>query len=99
MKVCMVGYTFYENDGRVLRYAETLAKRGEYVDVVALRRKGQSKVGRLNGVNIYRIQEREINEKNKFSMVSQTILPEKWVIVSDGPTDGTDEIVQRYTSK
>jgi len=67
MKVCMVGYTFYENDGRVLRYAETLAKRGDYVDVVALRRKGQSKIGSLNGVNIYRIQEREINEKNKFS--------------------------------
>ena len=67
MKVCMVGYTFYENDGRVLRYAETLANRGDYVDVVALRRKGQSKVGRLNGVNVYRIQEREINEKNKFS--------------------------------
>ena len=29
-------------------------------------------------------------------MVSQTILPEKWVIVSDGSTDATDEIVQRY---
>jgi len=67
MKVCMAGYTFYECDGRVLRYAETPANRGDYVDVVALRRKGQSKVGRLNGVNIHRIQEREINEKNKFS--------------------------------
>jgi glycosyltransferase involved in cell wall biosynthesis len=67
MKVCMVAYTFYENDGRVLRYAETFANRGDYVDVVALRRRGQSKVGRVNGVNIYRIQKREINEKNKFS--------------------------------
>src|ERR1700743_2846166 len=31
------------------------------------------------------------------SMVAQTARPLKWVIVSDGSTDGTDEIVQRYT--
>jgi hypothetical protein len=30
------------------------------------------------------------------SVVSQTIRPSKWVIVSDGSTDGTDAIVQRY---
>jgi poly-beta-1,6-N-acetyl-D-glucosamine synthase len=30
------------------------------------------------------------------SVVGQTILPLKWVIVSDGSTDGTDEIVRRY---
>lgn len=30
------------------------------------------------------------------SMVAQTILPLKWIIVSDGSTDGTDEIVKKY---
>ena len=30
------------------------------------------------------------------SVVSQTIRPLKWVIVSDGSTDGTDEIVSKY---
>lgn len=30
------------------------------------------------------------------SMISQTLLPLKWVIVSDGSTDGTDDIVKRY---
>ena len=30
------------------------------------------------------------------SVVRQTILPLKWVIVSDGSTDGTDEIVTQY---
>ena len=30
------------------------------------------------------------------SVVGQRILPKRWVIVSDGSTDGTDEIVQRY---
>lgn len=30
------------------------------------------------------------------SVVSQTVGPKKWTIVSDGSTDGTDEIAQRY---
>jgi glycosyltransferase involved in cell wall biosynthesis len=29
-------------------------------------------------------------------VIAQTTLPVKWIIVSDGSTDGTDEIVQRY---
>lgn len=35
-------------------------------------------------------------EKTIRSVISQTVLPEKWVIVSDGSTDGTDKIVQKY---
>lgn len=35
-------------------------------------------------------------EKTIRSVVSQTILPKKWVVVSDGSTDRTDEIVGRY---
>ena len=30
------------------------------------------------------------------SMVSQTVKPVKWVIVSDGSTDRTDDIVNKY---
>ncbi|MEY4385625.1 MAG: hypothetical protein RLY20_908 [Verrucomicrobiota bacterium] len=33
------------------------------------------------------------------AMVAQTIKPLKWVIVSDGSTDGTDEIVKEYAAK
>jgi glycosyltransferase involved in cell wall biosynthesis len=33
------------------------------------------------------------------SVAAQTVLPRKWIIVSDGSTDGTDEIVQRYASE
>jgi glycosyltransferase involved in cell wall biosynthesis len=32
------------------------------------------------------------------SMISQTVLPKKWIIVSDGSTDRTDEIVKSYLS-
>ena len=33
------------------------------------------------------------------SMVAQTRKPAKWVIVSDGSTDGTDDIVRRYAAE
>src|ERR1019366_830881 len=33
------------------------------------------------------------------SVVAQTALPVKWVVVSDGSTDGTDEIVKKYASE
>jgi len=33
------------------------------------------------------------------SILSQTILPGMWIIVSDGSTDGTDEIVSRYAAQ
>ena len=36
-------------------------------------------------------------EKTIQSVISQTILPQTWVIVSDGSIDRTEEIVHRYT--
>lgn len=33
------------------------------------------------------------------SMVAQTMPPLKWVIVSDGSTDGTDDIVKKYAAR
>ncbi len=35
-------------------------------------------------------------EKTISSIVGQTVVPKRWVIVSDGSTDKTDEIVERY---
>ena len=32
------------------------------------------------------------------SVVAQTVKPVRWVIVSDGSTDGTDELVQKYAA-
>jgi glycosyltransferase involved in cell wall biosynthesis len=33
------------------------------------------------------------------SMIAQTLRPLRWVIVSDGSTDGTDDIVRRYMAR
>jgi glycosyltransferase involved in cell wall biosynthesis len=35
-------------------------------------------------------------EKTIQSVISQTVLPVKWIIVSDGSTDATDNIVKKY---
>jgi len=38
-------------------------------------------------------------EKTIKAIISQTIRPEKWVIVSDGSTDRTEEIVNHYLAE
>ncbi|HKW16969.1 MAG TPA: glycosyltransferase family 2 protein [Terriglobales bacterium] len=40
--------------------------------------------------------EAEFIELTLKSVSNQTVLPSKWVIVSDGSTDGTDQIVKKY---
>jgi glycosyltransferase involved in cell wall biosynthesis len=67
-KVCMVAYTNYEADNRVRRYAETLAKRGDQVDVLALGGGHfNEREKQVNGITVYRIQDREYNERSKWT--------------------------------
>lgn len=63
----MLAYTFYETDGRVMRYAEALAQDGAQVDAIVLRREGQPREEIINGVRVLRIQKREKNERGKLS--------------------------------
>jgi glycosyltransferase involved in cell wall biosynthesis len=67
LRVCMLSYSFYDQDARVTRYAETLARRDDNVDVVSLGRAGQSVAEQINLVNVFRIQKREHNEKGRLS--------------------------------
>jgi glycosyltransferase involved in cell wall biosynthesis len=69
----MIAYTFYEEDNRVRRYAEALAKRGDRVDAIALQRGGLPVHEVLRGVNVYRIQPRVRNEKGKSSYLSRLL--------------------------
>ena len=68
-RICMVAYSNYENDNRVLRYAEELAKRGDHVEVLALKRdKKMPTFETINGVHVCRIQRRpNKDQQNRFS--------------------------------
>lgn len=63
----MVAYAFYENDARILQYAKALIGRGDSVDVVALRRQDQKEFESVDGVNVYRVQCRTVNETRRIS--------------------------------
>jgi glycosyltransferase involved in cell wall biosynthesis len=63
----MLAYSFYETDARIKQYARALVERGDSVDVIALRQPGQPARSVLNGVNVFRIQTRKINERGPLS--------------------------------
>lgn len=70
----MLAYTFYETDNRVRRYAETLVRRGDTVDAIALRRPGQASFEIIRGVNVYRIQNRTIDEKHPLTYLFKLLV-------------------------
>jgi glycosyltransferase involved in cell wall biosynthesis len=72
-RACMLAYSFYENDSRVRRYAETLIRHGYEVDAVALGKIGQRRYESLGGVRICRIQERVRDEIGKFSYLNKLL--------------------------
>src|SRR6266851_6241337 len=74
MRICMLAYAFYETDTRILQYARALTARGDQVDVIALRREGQKVHDVVDGVNVYRIQQRQVNEKRKFDYLLRMCL-------------------------
>ncbi len=73
LHVGMLSYSFYENDGRVKRYAETLAARGDRVDVIALKKNGQGPFEIQKGVNVYRIQKRVPDETGSLSYLTKIL--------------------------
>jgi glycosyltransferase involved in cell wall biosynthesis len=73
-RICMVGYTRYEADNRVRRYAETLARRGDHVDVIAISESDfREPVQEINGVTVYRVQHREHNERSKWTYATRLL--------------------------
>ena len=70
----MPTYSFYESDNRVRRYAETLARRGDHVEVFSLKRAGQNSHETVQGVQVHRIQQRLRNENHALSYLLRTSL-------------------------
>lgn len=65
-RVCMISFSAYESDNRVIRYAEALGRRGDTVDAVAVsRRAGQPNEERIGHVNVHRVQFRGRKDHQK----------------------------------
>src|SRR5579864_4371213 len=73
MRVCMITYSFYETDTRVMQYANALAERGDTVDVLALGREGTKQFETIDGVNVYRVQTRKVNEKSPLGYLAKIL--------------------------
>jgi glycosyltransferase involved in cell wall biosynthesis len=73
MRICVLAYSFYEVDTRILQYTKALLERGDQVDVIALKRPGQADFGIVDGANVYRIQERTVNEKGPLTYLERTL--------------------------
>src|SRR5713226_3657474 len=74
LRICMVAYAFYASDNRVRVYAETLAERGDEVDVIALRRYNWPTLEVINGVRVFQIQSRERNERRQLTYLFRLVL-------------------------
>jgi len=74
MKVCMMAYAFYETDNRIRRYAEALAKRGDQVVAISLAREGQPEFEVIQGVQVFRIQRRVIDERGPGSYLIKLVV-------------------------
>jgi glycosyltransferase involved in cell wall biosynthesis len=70
----MLAYTFYETDNRVRRYAEALAKQGNEVHAIVLRREGQVASETVKGVSVNRIQYRKRDERGPLSYLQKLLM-------------------------
>lgn len=86
----MLVYAFYENDTRVLQYTKALAANGDLVDVFALRRPGSPSFEVMDGVNVHRVQLREVNERSRWAYLVRIL---RFLLVS------TVVLTRRHWSK
>jgi len=73
MRVCLVKYGFYENAASLMQFASALVERGDDVEVLALRRKEQASFEVVNGVRLFRIQRRVVNERNRLTYLFRVV--------------------------
>lgn len=74
LRVCMLSYSFYEVDNRVMRYAEALVNRGDEVEALCLGRPGQPAESVAQGVRVSRIQTRVRDEGGLLDYVVKILL-------------------------
>ena len=73
-KVCLLTYSFYENDTRVIRYGQALAARGDEVEVLSLRSSpAQPEEEILDGCRVFRLQSRLVDETSPLQYLGRLL--------------------------
>lgn len=65
MRTAIICYAFYDGNFRIQRYGEALAARGDTVDVIALNPGNLPAFETVKGINIYRVQGREMIKESR----------------------------------
>jgi len=60
----MIAYTNYSTDARVIKEAETAIKNGFQVDFIALKEEGKNLTEKINGVNLFKINQYQYKGKS-----------------------------------
>jgi len=68
-KICMVAYTNYLSDARPRREAETLSRRGDQVDFVALAEPGRPATETVKGVRLFRVRQQRYRGASGLSYI------------------------------
>src|SRR5215469_4477310 len=74
MRICLVARRFYESNTHMQQFAKALARRGDTVDVIAARRPGLPFHEAYDGINVYRIQQRNTDERGPLSYLAKVLL-------------------------
>lgn len=69
MRICMVGYTNFEFDARLHRYAQALLKRGDSVDMIGLGSRAELGIRSVSGVRVFQISSRNLHETSLYSYI------------------------------
>jgi len=70
----MVAYAYYEGNRRIEQYANALVQRGDTVDIISLNRGGLPTFEIVDGVNIYRIQDRQVHRESFSKYLFQVMM-------------------------
>jgi len=69
LRVALVGPLVYEFDNRTMRYARSLHERGDQVQVLAVGRPGDPPRALVEGIELFRLQNRRRNERGPLSFL------------------------------
>ena len=67
MRVCLIANRFYDDNAHMMQFANALARRGDEVDVICVRREGLATHSVIGGVHVHRIRRRIVNERGRWS--------------------------------